>query len=123
MIFLRIWKGSFFDGFRDRKKWVQNLENLTKVIPRGDCRESEPAEPRQRRGRGEVNLPPGSEGSEDQRLRGKKVRRIGRKEGSEVQKERKFRSSEAQTNAGDSKRRPDGSADCNHCVLLLSLRN
>ena len=46
-------------------------------------------------------------------LEGKKVRRIGRKEGSEVQKERKFRSSEAQKNAGDSKRRPGGSADFN----------
>ena len=33
--FGRFWKGSFFDGFRDRKKWVQNLEKSGKSGPEG----------------------------------------------------------------------------------------
>ena len=52
LIFLRFLKGSFFDGFRDRKKWVQNLENLTKVVPSGDRGEPGEAGPRPRRGEG-----------------------------------------------------------------------
>ena len=64
-------------------------------------------------GRGGGKPPPGlgglggSEAQKERRFRGsegKKVRRFRRKESS-------FRSSEAQKNAGDSKRRPDGSAD------------
>ena len=35
LIFLRFSKGSFFDGFRDRKKWVQNLEKSGKSGPEG----------------------------------------------------------------------------------------
>ena len=47
--FLLFGTGSSFDGFRDRKKWVQNLENLTKVVPRGDRGDTGEAELRPRR--------------------------------------------------------------------------
>ena len=38
-IFLIFWglgTGCFFDGFRDRKKWVQNPETSEKMVPGGD---------------------------------------------------------------------------------------
>jgi hypothetical protein len=49
LIFGAFGTGCFFDGFRDRKKWVQNLENLTKVVPSGDRGEPGEAGPRPRR--------------------------------------------------------------------------
>jgi len=61
--FRRFLKGSFFDGFRDRKKWVQNLEKSGKSGPEGWPRwvGTSRAEAKEGGG-GEVNLPPGSEG-------------------------------------------------------------
>ena len=84
-------RGRFFRSFRDRRKWVQNFEKSDKVVPKGDRGESRPAEPRPRRVR------------RIRGLGGKKVRRFRRKENFEVQRLRRTH--------GDSKRRPDGSAD------------
>ena len=85
-------------------------KNKTEKDVRGDVR-GEPwvAEPRRRRGRGEVNLLPGSEGSEDHRFRkeanGKKVWKI-RKKGIGNKK-----SLEDRKNGGRSTRRSRGLAD------------
>ena len=77
----------FFDGFRDRKKQVQNPEKSEKSGPQGwpSAIEGVGAVAKEE-GREEVNLLPGSEGQEVQRFR--------RKEGSEDKKERRFGGSE-----------------------------
>ena len=96
MDFRRLWKGSFFDGFRDRKKYTPNREKSEKSDPQGwPAGESEPRPRRREKG----GKPPprlrelgGSEAQKEIRFGGlerKKVRRFRKKEGSEVQRLRR----------------------------------